>query len=320
MAFLRINNVSKDIPGSAVLQEVSFTQNQFEKLAIAGETGSGKSTLLKIIAGLVQADDGEVYLDEVRVPGPEEKLLPGHPAIAYLSQHFELRNNYYVHEVLEMANKLDEQQAASIYTICEINHLLKRRTDELSGGEKQRIAIARLLTTSPKLLLLDEPFTNLDMLHKVLLKAVVKNIGEQLKITCLLISHDPVDILTWADRIIVLQQGKIVQNATPKTVYYNPINAYVAGLFGHFYQPKKYVATQLGIASNLQDSLFIRPSQWQITDEQLESIQGQIIELSFGGTFNEVVVKTEDSMLLVHTMNNNLRTGQTIYLLLKSKQ
>jgi iron(III) transport system ATP-binding protein len=156
---------------------ISFTQQKARKLAIAGETGSGKSTLLKMIAGLAQPAEGEIRFRGERVLGPQERLVPGQPGIAYLSQHFELWNNYRVEEILSYANDLSVEAAAALYAICRIDHLLARRTDQLSGGERQRIALARLLVRPPRLLLLDEPFSNLDHIHKSLLKTVIRDIG-----------------------------------------------------------------------------------------------------------------------------------------------
>src|SRR4051812_9082287 len=106
MNLLNVAGVYRQEGKNMVVKNISFTQNQLQKIAIAGETGSGKSTLLKMIAGLVQPTSGAVYFENERVRGPEEVLLAGHPAIAYLSQHFELRNNYKVHELLQMANKI----------------------------------------------------------------------------------------------------------------------------------------------------------------------------------------------------------------------
>jgi ABC-type lipoprotein export system ATPase subunit len=148
MALLTVENISRT-EGDFVLTGISFTQKKHQKIAIAGETGSGKSTLLKIIAGLQQADTGEVYLGKERVEGAYERLVPGHPRIAYLSQNFELPKFLRVEQVLNYANTLSEEAASTLYNVCQIDHLQKRRTDELSGGEKQRIAIARLLITSP---------------------------------------------------------------------------------------------------------------------------------------------------------------------------
>jgi len=183
---------------------ISFTQEKGRKLAIAGETGSGKSTLLKMIAGLAAVGPGEVRFEGSRVLGPLERLVPGQPGIAYLSQHFELWNNYRVEEVLSYANDLSVEESVELYGICHIDHLLARRTDQLSGGERQRIALARLLVKPPRLLLLDEPFSNLDMIHKDILKSVIRDITQRLDITCLLVSHDPLDVLSWADEVLVV--------------------------------------------------------------------------------------------------------------------
>ena len=208
MALLQLLNVSRKESGIAAVEKISFTQQRLQKIAIAGETGSGKTTLLKLIAGLIQPTSGEIKFEGKRVEGPLEKLLPGHPQIAYLSQHFELRNNYRVEEELEAKNLLTEIEADTIYKVCRIQHLLKRKTDQLSGGERQRIVLARLLTTSPELLLLDEPFSNLDAVHKNIIKDVINDISVQMNITCIMVSHDAPDILSWAERILVMKDGR----------------------------------------------------------------------------------------------------------------
>ncbi len=205
MALLTVTGLSRMDEGKTAVKDIHFTQQPFEQIAIAGETGSGKTTLLKMIGGLLQPASGQILLEGKRVKGPDEQLIPGNKNIGYLSQHFELRNNYKVHEVLDMANRLGIAKASKIYAICRIEHLLQRWTDELSGGEKQRIALARLLSTSPRLLLLDEPFSNLDMLHKTMMKSVLKDAGEQMQISSILVSHDAPDILSWADTVFLFQ-------------------------------------------------------------------------------------------------------------------
>ncbi|GGB00274.1 ABC transporter ATP-binding protein [Puia dinghuensis] len=216
------------------LQHIIFTLTKSQRLAIVGETGSGKSTLLKIIAGLATPQQGSVFFQSNRVSGPLERLIPGEPGIAYLSQHFELWHNYRVEEVLDYNNDLDASEAANLYSLCHIDHLLHRRTDQLSGGERQRIALARLLVHPPRLLLLDEPFSNLDMIHKRTLKTVIRNIAQRFDITIILVSHDPYDTLTWASEIIVLREGRLVQQGTPREVYGHPRDEYVAGLLGDY--------------------------------------------------------------------------------------
>lgn len=236
------------------LENIEFTLKKNQHLAIAGETGSGKSTLLKIIAGLAAsktadskapahqfaaantpvAKQGAVFFEGIKVLPPQERLIPGQPGIAYLSQHFELWHNYRVAEVLDYNNDLEPADAQNLYRLCHIDHLLSRRTDQLSGGERQRIALARLLVRPPRLLLLDEPFSNLDMNHKRTLKSILQNITQALDITTILVSHDPYDTLTWADKMIVLKEGRIVQQGPPRDVYESPMNEYVAGLLGEY--------------------------------------------------------------------------------------
>ena len=222
MTLLKVTGISKKGEGDFVLQTISFSQRKLERIAIAGETGAGKSTLLKIMAGLIQPDSGEVIFENRKVTGPNENLVAGTPGIAYLSQHFELQKFLRVEQVLSYSNTISDTVAQNLYQVCQIDHLLKRKTDQLSGGEKQRIAICRLLISSPRLLLLDEPFSHLDMVHKNTLKTVINEIGLKLKITCVLVSHDPHDSLSWADKIMVMKDGSIIQQGTPESVYAEP--------------------------------------------------------------------------------------------------
>ncbi len=315
MSMLEVKGVIKELQGVRVVDDVSFTQQYKQKLAIAGETGSGKSTLLKMICGWVQPNAGEMLFEGRRIIGPEEQLLPGHPCIGYLSQHFELRNNYRVHELLEMALKLEQQQADKIFEICRISHLLRRRTDQLSGGEKQRIATARLLIASPKLLLLDEPYSNLDMVHRTILKEVIKDIGEQLNITCLLISHDPTDILSWAEEIIVMQGGKIIQQDTPQNLYFAPANAYVGGLFGKFtaLSPQQQHAFQLEGTNHLSNqTLYVRPEQFIISTDH-KGVAGKVLQVEFLGSSNDVQILVDDFVVTAKTLNQTIQPGDVVF-------
>src|SRR6516225_7524638 len=170
MALLEVQNINKRQQDRVIVNDVSFGQDTLQKTAITGESGSGKTTLLKMISGHTQPDSGTILFNDKRVIGPEEKLLPGHKEIAYLSQHYELLNNYRVEELIWFENKLSEAAATELFKICRIYDLLQRRTGQLSGGEKQRIALCMLLVKQPKMLVLDEPFSNLDLIHKDVLK------------------------------------------------------------------------------------------------------------------------------------------------------
>ncbi|SRR5260221_10392873 len=292
---------------------ISFTQKKAQKLAIAGETGSGKSTLLKMIAGLAQPAEGEVRFEGSRVLGPQERLVPGQPGIAYLSQHFELWNNYRVEDVLSYANDLSVEESAELYAICRIDHLLARRTDQLSGGERQRIALARLLVKPPRLLLLDEPFSNLDMIHKDILKRVIGDIGDKLAITCILVSHDPLDLMAWADEIVVLRNADIVQQGSPEQVYRSPVDEHVAGLFGKY---------------NLIGKTFVRPEDIRIVEggggmaaggsvaAGRSALSGKVESVVFQGSYYDVEVQLKNSRLIVRTVRNDLSIGDPVFLVM----
>lgn len=317
MALLKVSGISKQLGGNVVLQDISFTQKKFQKLAIVGESGSGKSTLLKIIGGLIQPDSGDVLFENKHVEGPNERLIPGHPKMAYLSQHFELRNNYRVEEILEYANTLPEAEAQSLYEICHISQLLKRKTDQVSGGEKQRIAMARLLIGAPSLFLLDEPFSNLDVLHRNTLRAVIRNMGEKLGITCLLVSHDPADALSWADEILVMKNGQIIQQGTPEKIYRQPVNDYAAGLFGKYNAFSKTQAAVFGEIPKIYGhgkKLFIRPEAFTLLAKKSKTaIAGKVTEVAFLGSCYEVEVALPNALVTVKTDTGTVNKGDTVY-------
>ena len=249
----------------------------------------------------MQPDSGEIKLEGEKIRGPEEKLVPGHPSIAYLSQHFELPHSLRVEQVLTYANVLDDEEASQLYEICQIDHLLTRRTNQLSGGEKQRIALCRLLITSPVLLLLDEPYSHLDMVHKNTLKSVIQNIVKKLKITCVLVSHDPFDTLPWADQIIILKNGNIIQKGSAEKIYFKPVNEYVAGLFGKYnILNKDHVGVLSG--SSVKKELIIRPEQLKLSSKKGKNNRGRIINVNFFGGFYELEILWNDLVLTARTV------------------
>ncbi len=314
MALLEIVGAGKKEKENFTVKDINFSQQPLEKIAIAGETGSGKTTLLKMIGGLTQLDEGNIYFEGERVLGPLERLIPGHPHIAYLSQHFELRNNYRVEEELESKNLLTEEAANNIYHICRIEHWLKRKTDQLSGGERQRIVLARLLTTSPKLLLLDEPFSNLDAIHKNIIKSVLLDIGTQLNTSCILVSHDAADTLSWADTIYVLKEGMIVQQGSPQKIYNEPINEYCAGLFGEYNLLNAANAKQFFPTAADKEQLIVRPEQFFITTESSNAVKAIVQAIYFFGSYYVVDVLVNEQLLRVRTEKVDLCIGSWIFL------
>lgn len=308
MGLLKVNNICKNERGKLVVNNVSFELNLQQKIAIAGVTGSGKTTLLKMIAGFIQPDEGEILFEGKRVLGPLEQLLPGHLKIAYLSQHFELLNNYRVDTLLERSNKLSDSEAQNIYSICKIEHLLKRKTNELSGGEKQRIALALELTKKPHLLILDEPFSNLDFIHKNIIKNVIEDAHNKLKFACIMVSHDAADILSWANEIMIMQEGNIIQQGTPKQLYYHPINEYSAGILGA-YNILNPDSNLIRLNNNQQ---IIRQEQIVITTTANNSFKATVAKVIFWGSYYTLTVFIENQYLTIKTHHNNISVGDTV--------
>ncbi len=305
MDFLEVSDIRRLEGSNLILPGISFRQKERERLAIVGESGSGKSTLLKIIAGYIQPCGGKVQFKGQRVLGPDEQLIMGHPGIAYLSQHFELRNNYRMEELLSYANQLSDEEAALLFSVCRIDGLMLRKSHQLSGGEKQRVALAKLLISSPSLLLLDEPFSNLDLIHKQILKSVIQDIGEKLNLTILMVSHDPLDTLPWADRMLVVKDGQFIQEGSPKEVYYQPVDEYTGALFGRYNLLDEALALRLGPAhqraARLGSAVFLRPESLSISNVSDQGITATVEKASFLGNTYEVEVGIGTRRLIVQT-------------------
>ena len=312
MELLEVSGIGLDEHSSRVLEQISFTQQPHQKIALAGESGTGKSTLLQVIAGLIQPSAGEVRVNGDRVRGPAETLVPGHPGVAYLAQDSALPHSLRVEQVLRYANKRSETEAQALYKLCRIDHLADRRTDQLSGGEQQRVALARLLLGSPELLLLDEPFSNLDRAHKRVLQGIIEELGSRLGITCLLVSHDAADTLSWADEILVMHRGRIIQQGPPEIIYQQPVNEYTAALFGDYNllrgADRQALAptTKRKAASN---QLMVRPEQFRVGPATGVGLVGAVAAVRFFGGLYETEIVLSDNTIRVRTETATLAAG-----------
>lgn len=312
MDLLRVTDISLEERGSVVLAPISFGQRQGQKLALAGESGAGKSTLLQVIAGLVQPSTGEVRIAGSRVRGPAIALVPGHPGVAYLSQKSDLPKFLRVEQVLQYASKRAAAETHLLYTLCRIDHLLVRRTDQLSGGEQQRVALARLLLGSPTLLLLDEPFSNLDRVHKQTMQAIIEEVGTRLGITCLLVSHDAADTLSWADEILVLRRGQLVQQGSPTLLYNQPVDEYTAALFGDYNLVRG--ADALALAPNTPGArtLLVRPEQFLLEHTEAGALPGVVRAVRFFGSYSEVEVALPENVVRVRVSMPTVTPGDAV--------
>ena len=289
---LAVTNLSLSEQDTVVLAPLSLELAAGQRLAVVGASGAGKSTLLQLIAGLVQPSTGEVRVAGQRVMRPADALVPGHPGVAYLSQKSDLPRFLRVEQVLRYASQRPAPEAQALVALCRIGHLLGRKTNELSGGEQQRVALARLLLGGPQLLLLDEPFSNLDRLHKRELQAVLEEVGNRLNITSILVSHDATDTLGWAQELLVLRRGQVVQRGTPQQLYQQPATTYVAGLLGDFslLRGADRQALHPGAAPP-GTALLLRPEQLRLGPAPGPGAAGTVRAVRYQGGYYEVEVQ-----------------------------
>jgi len=303
MDVIKLENITKSYSDAyPALKNLKLKISGTYKLGIAGETGSGKSTLLKIIAGLEQPDSGQVWFNGNKVKGPEEKLVPGHRELAYLSQKSELPRFLRVIEILKRESRISESQERKIFSACRITKLLQKNTDHLSGGERQRVSWAIQLLKLPEVLLLDEPFSNQDTIHKEVMREVVNSLTEDLNLPVIWVSHDPLDVLSWAEDILVMRSGKVIQRGTPQKIYYQPKNKYVAELFGYcnFIDGQKWQIPKKNQLCEIKGKILLRPESFLVSSgANPEGREGTVIEKRFFGNIDLLYVLMGDGEVVI---------------------
>ena len=313
MDLVTVTNISLVEQGTTIIAPISFAVGVGQRVALAGASGAGKSTLLQLIAGLAQPATGEIRIAGERVRGPHIALVPGHPGVAYLSQKSDLPHSLRVEQVLRYANQRPAAEAQALYELCRIAHLLPRRTDQLSGGEQQRVALARLLLGAPRLLLLDEPFSNLDRENKRTMQAIIEEVGTRLGITCLLVSHDATDVLPWADEVLVLRQGQLVQQGSPEQLYYQPADEYVAALFGDYNLVRGADAQNLATVPLATDeALLVRPEQLHLQPAGSAGLHCTVRAVRFLGSYYEVEIQLTESVVRVRAITSAFAPGDAV--------
>lgn len=291
---------------------VSLLLKEKEIAALVGGSGSGKTTLLRMLAGFEQADTGNILFREEAVKGPDDQLVPGHPSIRLVHQHFELahRQTAYQNVSQKLRHLPAEQQAAralELLEVCRLSHLKDKKVEELSGGEKQRLALARTLAEEPKLLLLDEPFSNLDPVLKEEIKGALVTYIRREGIAAILVSHDPKDALSMADKLWVLQEGELLQEGSPENVYFRAMSAEVAALFGKLLLCGKQELLALlrepafSYIQRLPGSLLgIRPEVWRLAENGEAHLQAEVLEVLFQGAASEALVQAGELSFSVY--------------------
>ncbi|OCB70632.1 ABC transporter ATP-binding protein [Flavobacterium piscis] len=234
---LDIQNISFSYTENPVIKNVSFTINKGENIAIIGESGCGKSTLLKLLYGLYDLNEGKIFYNEKPILGPKYNLIPGMPYMKYLAQDFDLSPFETVAENVGkfLSNgfaNMKKLRVQELLEMVEMEQFSNVKAKFLSGGQQQRVALVRVLALEPEVILLDEPFSQIDAFRKNALRRNLFKYLKQKGITCIIATHDSTDALSFADEAIVMRNGEVIVKDNPVKIYEDPETKYVASLFG----------------------------------------------------------------------------------------
>ena len=269
---LSANKISFEFQeGDIILDHISLSVAEGEIVSIVGPSGAGKTTLLKCLAGQLQLKEGTIKLDDEIVKGPEDQLLNGHDEIAIVDQDFSLDLYFSVYEnienqLLHLTQKDKESFTLELLTVFGLEEIQHQPSKYISGGEKQRLSMACALAQEPKYLLLDEPFSNLDVHLKRSIGIYIRKLQEMRGMGVVLVTHEGVDALSWSDKIYFLKNKQKLTKYSPQTAYHSPKTLYEGRFFG-----------QLNSVYHEGRQILFRPTEYE-----LKSKEGTIkVELSY---------------------------------------
>lgn len=329
---LTATKLSKSYADIHAVRNVSLTLEPGRIMALVGASGSGKSTLLNLLAGLADADAGEVRLDGERLPGPSDVLVAGHPAIRLVPQEYQLMPNVSVRDNIAYALRFFEKsyrdfRVNELLKLCRLTDVQDRIPRHVSGGEKQRTAIARAIAEKPSdggtvVLLLDEPFSHLDLPNRVIVRDLLfdlvrhEDTGSSIIRTsatsCLLVTHDATDALSIADTLGILRDGRLIQLGSPVAVYHQPLTAYAALMTGPANILKAKYLPLFGLAemANPDELICLRPEQIKLDDT---GVSGTVRAVYFKGSHYEIDVDIARYVSLrLLTTRTDVQVGQQV--------
>ncbi len=294
---------------SAAVYRTNLSITKGEIVVIVGESGSGKTTLLKTMAGLLEPSEGKVVFDGKPLPPPSRRLVPGHPDIRMVFQDFGLSPNMTVHDNIDHVLRrykpaYRSERVQELIRRCRLSGLEDHLPKTLSGGEKQRLALARALAEEPRLLLMDEPFGQVDTVLKRQLTFELAEFLRESTSTVVIVTHDPKDALGLADTVVVIKDGEIKQSGSPQAVYEQPNSAYVAQLFGpiniypvafwqkHIPSMPEISAPQLGVRAEQVQLNFLEK------ESQEEFIPAKVEKTRFQGFYEEVLLELDEHTII----------------------
>lgn len=302
---LEINNLffshTKDKP---LFQNLNLRFEANKIIALAGESGCGKSTLLSLMYGLLDWESGDIIFDGIRLLGPKGNLVPGESEMKFVAQNFDLMPYATVAEnvgkFISNINLTKKRETVmELLEVVGLQEFANVLPKYLSGGQQQRVAIARALSVLPKLLILDEPFSNLDFPRKIELRERLFKYVKEHQVSLIISTHELQDIMPWLDQIVILQDGRLIQNETPEETYRNPYNPYVAKLFGEV-----NIFNETEITDFQLPKFSYYPKEIKISENGLEA---EVLESRFAGNYywNKIRVRNKELVMFTDEKLND---------------
>lgn len=332
MSYIEIQQVSKAYDDSKpVLKQVSLSIEKGEFITLLGSSGCGKTTLLRSIAGLETVDSGSIYIDGADIT----HMNPRQRNLAMIFQQHSLFPTMTVYDNIAFGlklKKLSKQQIdKKVKDTLEIIDLVgneKKYPSQLSGGEQQRVSLARCIVTDPKVLLLDEPFSAIDAKLRKALQIKIKQIHASLGITSIFVTHDQEEAMRMSDRIYLMNNGQVEQCGSPMDLYLTPKSAYVAGFIGHYNMIKGDLWANIGNACDASGYYAIRPESIELSEmpwsEQAEQIclKAQVKQVIYQGKVVRYTVEAANISLDVDRLYEGqcqYKRGDTVYLRIREE-
>lgn len=289
--YLSLKNISKKYKDKEILNNISFDIKEGELVCILGPSGCGKTTLLNIIGGFVSDFSGDVLLSDENInniPPEKREIATVFQSYGLFTHKNVIDNVSYGLKLLKIDKNMRKKRARDMLEKVGLAGYEKKKIKELSGGEQQRVAIARSMVLNPKLLLLDEPLSNLDVHLRDVMRKEIKRIQKQFGVTMIIVTHDQEDAFKLADRVIVINEGHIEQIGTPEELYKEPKNIFISSFIGE--------------NNIIDESLVIRPEEISIKLDS--SGEGKVVDVTYLGATVKYLVETPDgNTLKVLTMS-----------------
>ena len=270
MPTVKLENLTKRFDDLVALDNINLDIHDQEFFVLLGQTGAGKTTTLRCIAGLDRPEEGTIYLDDQQI----NHLTPAERDVAFVFQAHILYPHLTVYENMAFplhprGLSVDEidSRVKDIASMLHIEHLLQRKPNQLSGGETQRVGLGRAMVRRPQLFLMDEPISNLDAKLRTEMRAEIKWRQRQLETTTLYVTHDQIEAMSMADRVAVLEEGRVQQVGTPMQIYDHPANLFVAGFIGS--PSMNLISCQLAASGETVYLKLIGGRQMEVVDESI---------------------------------------------------